>query len=102
MYTNFLLRVEKGVTVHYPYLIASEVLEYIEKWIHSTSSVIIQNLNLNLNSTCPTVIAGFNSLECPVQVDMENTAVIVGSVIATSIIIFSGGSRKNERGGVPN
>ena len=99
VYTNFLLGVEKGVTVHYPYLIASEVLEYIEKWIHSTSSVIIQNLNLNLNSTCPTVIAGFNSLECPVQVDMENTAVIVGSVIATSIIIFSGGSRKNERGG---
>ncbi len=72
-------------------LSTSKVLEYIEKWIHSTPIVIIQNLNLNLNSTCPTVIADFNSLECPVQVpfsDMENTAVIVGSVIATSIIIF--------------
>ena len=69
-------------------LFTSEVLEYIEKWIHSTLIVIIQNLDLNLNSTCPTVIADFNSLECPVQVDMENTAVIVGSVIATCIIIF--------------
>ena len=72
-------------------LSTSEVLEYIEKWIHSTPSVIIQNLNLNLNATCPTVIADFNSLECSVQVPfsaMENTAVIVGSVIATSIIIL--------------
>ncbi|XP_064388227.1 sushi, von Willebrand factor type A, EGF and pentraxin domain-containing protein 1-like [Halichondria panicea] len=72
-------------------LSTSKVLEYIEKWIHSTPSVIIQNLNLNLNATCPTVIADFNSLECSVQVPfsaMENTAVIVGSVIATSIIIL--------------
>ena len=70
-------------------LSTSEVLEYIEKWIRSTSSVIIQNLNLNLNSTCPTVIADFNSLECPVQVPvtvLDNTAVITSSVMA--IVIF--------------
>ncbi len=72
-------------------LSTSKVLVYIEKWIRSTPSVIIQNLNLILNSTCPTAIPDFDSLECSVQVpfsDMENTDVIVGSVIATSIIIF--------------
>ncbi len=72
-------------------LSTSELLEYIEKWIRSTQSVIIQNLHLNLNATCSTVIADFNSLECPVQVPssaMNNTAVIVGSVIATIIIIL--------------
>ncbi len=74
-------------------LSTSEVLEYIEKWIRSTSSVIIQNLHLNLNATCPTVIDDFNSLECSVRVPssaMNNTAVyiIVGSVIASIIIIL--------------
>ncbi len=73
-------------------LSTSEVLEYIEKWIRSTSSVIIQNLHLNLNATCPTVIADFNSLECSIQPPYlsptDNTAVITGSVIATSIILL--------------
>ena len=72
-------------------LSTSKVLEYIEKWIHSTPSVIIQNLNLNLNSTCPTVIADFNSLECSVQDPLsvlDNTAVITSSVMAIVIFIF--------------
>ena len=50
-----------------------ELISYIEQWIENAQRVVIQGVRLGINTTCPTTIVDFNSLECPQAINVRST-----------------------------
>lgn len=46
-----------------------ELVSYIEQWITATQSIVVESVELNINTTCPLVIRDFSSPECPEAID---------------------------------
>ena len=46
-----------------------ELVSYIKQWATATQSLVVQSVQLGINSTCPVVITDFNSRECPQAIE---------------------------------
>ena len=46
-----------------------ELVSYIKQWATATQSLVVQSVQLGINSTCPVVITDFNSWECPQAIE---------------------------------
>ena len=72
---------------------AVELVSYIEQWDANTHSLVIQSVQLGINTTCPVVIADLlNSPECPevtsAPTDGEVTGFIVGGAIVGVLFVL--------------
>ena len=76
---------------------ASQVISYMEQWVTTNPTIVIQNTRLRVDSSCNVKINSFNDPECGNMTstvnDGSNTAVIVGGILggllATLIIALS-------------
>ena len=46
-----------------------ELVSYIKQWATATQSLVVQSVQLGINSTCPVVITDINSRECPQAIE---------------------------------
>ena len=74
---------------------SSELLDYLEMFVSQTDSTIaVQGVSLDVDSSCPVAINTFNDLGCPppTTAPSDNTAAIIGGVVAvvvaTTIIVI--------------
>ena len=75
----------------------SQIISYIEQWVATNPTIVIQNSRLTVDSSCNVKIDRFNDPECGSETstmndDSANTGAIVGGVggvIATLIIAVS-------------
>ena len=77
-----------------------ELVSYIEQWITSTGSLVVQGSLLQLNTTCPLVIVDqFVASECPLDQPTivtattstqqpDNTGAIVGGVVVLGLALI--------------
>ena len=66
-----------------------ELVSYIEQWDANTHSLVIQSVQLGINTTCPVVIADIlDSPECPAATDGEVTGFIVGGAIVGVLFVL--------------
>ena len=73
-----------------------ELVSYIKQWIQNTQRVVVQSFALGIDTTCPVVIADFNSPECPRAIDVRSTSPppipgdigsIIGGVVAGVFVL---------------
>ena len=68
---------------------AVELVSYIEQWDANTHSLVVQSVQLGINTTCPVVIADIlDSPECPAPTDGEITGFIVGGAIVGVLFVL--------------
>ena len=70
---------------------AVELVSYIEQWAEVTQTLVVQSIQLGINTTCPVVITDFNSPECPEIVDNQVTSPTT-SYTSTTVGSSSGGN----------
>ena len=70
------------------------LVSYIEDWVSGGASVLVQGVQIMLDSMCPTSITSFDDGECSEsptsatsQSSSDNTAAIIGGVVAIVLII---------------
>lgn len=81
-----------------------QLLSYIEQWIQNhAKSIVIQNVHLSLNTTCPVVIPDLDSPECPMTINVRSTSPpqtdpldhhgdiggIIGGVVAGVVVLVA-------------
>ena len=70
------------------------LVSYIEDWVSGGASVLVQGVQIKLDSVCPVSIASFDDGECSesptspsCQCSSNNTVAIIGGVVAIVLII---------------
>ena len=70
------------------------LVSYIEDWVSGGASVLVQGVQIRLDTVCPVSITSFDDGECSEsptsatsQCSSDNTAAIIGGVVAIVLII---------------
>ena len=73
---------------------ARQLLTFIQQWVASTQSILIQGVQLDIDRTCEPTISTFNDAECTVDINTEmittvgsNVGTAVGCTIAIVLVI---------------
>ena len=73
---------------------AVELVSYIEQWDANTHSLVIQSVQLGINTTCPVIIADLlDSPECPEVTSAPtdggvNVFIVVGAVVGVLFVLL--------------
>ena len=70
---------------------AGQLLTFIQQWINSTQSILIQGVQLNIDKTCKPIISIFDDAECTTDITTEMiTTVSVDSAVKSAVGIAVG------------
>ena len=67
---------------------SSQLLAYLESFAsRADSTIAVQGLRLDVDRSCPIVINSFGDPQCSAATTAENTAAIIGAVVAVIIVV---------------
>ena len=74
---------------------AEAFVEIISDWVQSQPSILVADTRLDVDSTCPTELESFASLDCDTETSESgsdeteaNLEIVIGAVCAAVIIVF--------------
>ena len=65
----------------------SELISALETWIDSDNSFLANGVSLTFNTTCPLVISGFDSEECPGTFGTPTMGPLEGSPVNITLVV---------------
>ena len=72
------------------------LVSYIEDWVSGGASVLVQGVQIRLDTVCPVSITSFDDGECSesptsasCQSSSDNTAAIIGGVVVVIVLIIA-------------
>ena len=69
---------------------ANDIVAYIDQWVQTEPSVIVNGITLALDSECPAMLDSFNSDDCISETSSDQTNPSSSSSSAISILIGAG------------
>ena len=72
---------------------SSQLISYLEQWVATNPTIVIQSSRLSIDSSCNVAIDNFNDPECidiisPVNDDSTNTGAIIGGVVGGVFVML--------------
>ena len=66
---------------------AGQLLTFIQRWINSTQSILIQGVQLNIDKTCEPIISTFDDAECTSTTDRDKFTIDDGVIDLAGFVI---------------